>query len=129
MGYTYDEEILSDLYKEAYYHRPDSAWWDWWSGLTKDKKQETWDCLVSEAENTYRLECKNYLEACKRFETSINRLMDTGAKTRAQAIKWYLDTLDLDPDELGFYGGGLVCYELGLDSVYGDEIWAVLEEM
>jgi hypothetical protein len=46
MKYTFDTERLSDLYKDAYGHRPDYAYFEAWHGYPDDFKQIIWNRLL-----------------------------------------------------------------------------------
>ena len=46
MTYTYDTDILSDLYKDAYGFRPDSSYMKAWLEYPDDFKQTIWDRLL-----------------------------------------------------------------------------------
>jgi hypothetical protein len=49
--YTFSEELLSDLHKDARGFRPRSEWfWHDWNTSDDDGKQAIWDNLVEELE-------------------------------------------------------------------------------
>ena len=49
--YTFSEELLSDLHKDARGFRPRSEWfWNNWNTSNDDGKQAIWDNLVEELE-------------------------------------------------------------------------------
>lgn len=66
--YTFDENIVSDLYKEAYGIRPSDYFWFDWENASNDEKQEIWNQLCevahAEAEEYYQeqLATEKYLE-------------------------------------------------------------------
>ena len=46
MTYTFDENIVSNLHKDAFGFRPSRSWyWDW-NGYSDDEKQKEWDFLL-----------------------------------------------------------------------------------
>lgn len=49
--YTFDEDSVSDLHKEAFGFRPNACFWREWELLDDRGKQELWDqlleCLLS----------------------------------------------------------------------------------
>ena len=51
--YTFDENVVSDLYKEAYNSRPRESFWESWDMASDRQKQAIWDSLIeaSDAEN------------------------------------------------------------------------------
>ena len=64
--YTYDERIVSDLYKEVYGFRPTSWWFQEWKAADEDAKQAIWDglCEAHEAEMAYQRERDERAGAC-----------------------------------------------------------------
>ena len=46
MTYTYSDELISDLHKDAHGKRPSLAFWDAWTFDSEKGKQATWDYLV-----------------------------------------------------------------------------------
>jgi hypothetical protein len=92
MKYTFDESILSDLFKDAYGYRPTAAYWERWHERNDDQKQAEWEflCKLSdeavEEEYAYRQEC------IKRAEESIAKILDTvQGSTRQDAVRYLID--------------------------------------
>ena len=46
MAYTFDSELLSDFYKDAYGFRPDYAYMKAWYDYPDDFKQVIWDRIL-----------------------------------------------------------------------------------
>ena len=46
--YSFENELISDLHKDARNHRPTSGFMAMWNDLNDDQKQECWDNLISE---------------------------------------------------------------------------------
>ena len=46
MKYTYDTELLSDLYKDAYGFRPDAEYFKAWKEYPDDFKQTIWNRIL-----------------------------------------------------------------------------------
>ena len=44
--YTFDEDTVSDLHKDAYGFRPSGCWWGNWNTMSDAEKQEEWDQLI-----------------------------------------------------------------------------------
>ena len=44
--FTYSDDIISDLHKDAYGFRPSQRFFDDWASYTPAEKQECWDLLV-----------------------------------------------------------------------------------
>jgi hypothetical protein len=67
--YTFDESIVSDLYKEVFGFRPREDFWANWNSYSNEEKQVSWDQMIelarAEAEEYYQeqLAAEKYLEA------------------------------------------------------------------
>jgi hypothetical protein len=46
MSYTYEDNIISDLHKDAYGFRPSQRFFDDWAQYTPAEKQDCWDLLI-----------------------------------------------------------------------------------
>jgi hypothetical protein len=122
-----DTGMVSDLHKSAYYHRPDSSWWDWWSSLSDVGKKEVWRQMDDMATESFSAECQSMLMHCKVFEGHINQLLEAGAPDRVTAIKWFVQELELDEWDKG--DGGYLCYLLNLCyDGYSDEFNQALKD-
>ena len=107
---TFDDSIVSDLYKDAYGSRPRGSFWAEWNSSTPEQKQAYWDGLIQELdENTAREELLKEA-ALEAFEARVAEAVRSGAKDRNQAIKWILQAEGLE----GERDPGYVCYQLGL---------------
>ena len=54
MSYTYSDDIISDLHKDAYGFRPSQRFFDDWAEYTPAEKQECWDMLCEEMERSMK---------------------------------------------------------------------------
>ena len=109
--YTFDDILFSDLYKEAYGHRPSHRYIIDWHGLTDDQKQAEWDLLLdtfAQAEARAQEQEEANIEA---FHARIERMMADGAESKEQAIRWICDAEDIDYNEPDV---GYICFQLGL---------------
>lgn len=111
MTYTFDNELIRDLYKDAHGFRPSAAYMVDWDSMTDAEKQIEWDLQLSvfashEAREKEIAECNIRL-----FNARIERMMQMGAETRKQAIRWILDADGIDSNEPD---KGFICYQLGL---------------
>ena len=97
--YTFDERIVSDLYKEAYGSRPRADFWAKWENGTADEKQMVWDFLIAEAESEAECERKEQLDAEAAFERHVERTTRLVAgSTREDAIRYMHDSFDTNGD-------------------------------
>lgn len=78
--YTFSEDNLSDLYKDAYGVRPRGAFWNEWSIATDDGKQRIWNRLCIEVNS-----------ASVAQEEEIQKYIEYGAGDRETALRWITD--------------------------------------
>jgi predicted Fe-S protein YdhL (DUF1289 family) len=113
MSYTFDENIVSDLHKDARGFRPSQYWWDQWNLCSDDQKQTMWDALSQELSETMdrerKAEARAALALCERLE----QMYALGAKTEVQALKWIMEAEEFDDSDLR-YGASYFCYHFGL---------------
>ena len=83
MTYTFSENIISDLHKDAYGFRPDPAWLRDWKTSTDDQKQSIWDYLIDEMNRSMAAQEKAEAEALNEFRAEIRQVMDL------VSCKWY----------------------------------------
>lgn len=87
--YTFDENIVSDLHKDAYGHRPSFGWWDSWNNSSDAYKQRVWNGLLLDLEDTIERERQQTAEALQEFNQWVNDIIECfGAKDRTQALRW-----------------------------------------
>jgi hypothetical protein len=111
MRFTYDDNTYSDLHKDAYGFRPRN---DGWDQLSPVGKQIRWESLCEALDRRMAEDEAAEAAAVERFEARITELEGLGAPDRAAAILWLVESLDLRPHDLAFYGGEIVCFEMGL---------------
>ena len=71
LNYTFDENIVSDLYKDAYGHRPGEYFWADWDACNDDAKQHLWDRLVNAVGESIREEKRYHEMAIHELESWI----------------------------------------------------------
>ena len=111
--YTFDENIVSDLHKEAHGFRPREQFWSEWNSASNDLKQIIWDELLSDLQYANERQAQEEIAALNAFELEIANALDVGARSREDAIRWIVQSLDLDDIDL-MYGGSAICYRKGL---------------
>ena len=89
--FTYDEQTLSDLHKDARGFRPRSQFCEKWEAALPEEKQEIWDTLCLELEENMAaeaLKAEHAAETLKaEIEGAIMGLASTGGETsRRQAL-------------------------------------------
>jgi hypothetical protein len=88
--FTYNDNLYSDLHKEAYGFRPSEFSNSLWSELSPADKQIEWDFLIVKMDERYKEEKLEEDRAIDRFEYWINNTIESGAKDRSQAFQWIL---------------------------------------
>lgn len=127
MSFTFDEDILSDLHKDAYGFRPRAYFWREWQSSSNEEKQAIWDNLLVELEAELERERRAKAESLSAYEKQIADNIALGAEDRRQAIKWLIQGLNLSDYDLA-YGGSYICYELGLDYSLAAEFDEICKE-
>lgn len=99
MAYTFDENIVSDLYKDAYGHRPGQSFWEMWNTVSDHYRQEIWDNLLDALDCAVESEREARAKAEHAFQCTINSLMHAGAQDFEMAIRWLHDANDTQGDD------------------------------
>jgi hypothetical protein len=104
--YTYDENLFSDLHKDTFGFRPRGH--EFYEA-DPARKQVIWDELLEQHELAMDLEAQEQIAALNAFELEIATAIDVGARSREDAIRWIVQSLELDDIDL-MYGGSAICY-------------------
>ena len=98
--YTFDENIVSDLYKDAYGSRPGEFFWADWAACNDAGKQRLWDQLMTALEVALENEREHQQEAIADFEDRIRHIMTymVAGCTREDAIRYMHDAYKTDGD-------------------------------
>jgi hypothetical protein len=126
--FTFDTSIVSDLHKDARGWRPRELFWENWEASSNNEKQAIWDGLCEELDWELEREKTAQEKAIAEFENWIWVNLELGAADRQQAIRWIVESLDPSQIDL-MYGGGWVCWELGLPFSMEKEFEAVCKEL
>jgi hypothetical protein len=113
MSYTFDENIVSDLHKDARGFRPSQTWWSVWNQVSDDAKQDIWDALCVELSETMDREHQAQARAALALTERLEQMYALGAKTEVQALKWIMEAEEFDDSDLR-YGASYFCYHFGL---------------
>ena len=125
MSYTFDANVVSDLFKDVNGFRPGTTFYIAWNNGNNDQKQVIWDNLILQAEEKYAEDKRIEAKEIEEFEAKVKLAIELGAHDRETAIRWIVEELDLsDADKQ--YGGDYVCYTLGVPYKYSDEFNSVL---
>lgn len=110
--YTFCDDSISDLHKDAYGMRPGEGFWQRWSTATDDEKQEQWDWLVQVLARVMEEEAAMQKACVEKFERLVSDTIATGARDRETALRWIMDSSNCDGD------WEFLCYEHGLPFSY-----------
>ncbi len=98
-NYTYDENIVFDLHKDAYGVRPGEYFWADWDALDADGKQRIWDNLLDDLDRALENEREYHQEAIVSLEDRIQFMMSTVAGCqREDAIRYLHDAYNTHGD-------------------------------
>lgn len=114
MTFTYDENIFSDIYKDAHGFRPRGHEF-YATETTPARKQELWDQVILQADEEIERFQEEQKHAVVEFESHIESLIKMGAKTRQKAIEWIVDGCC---EDLGYNDTGFVEYSYNLPYGY-----------
>ena len=73
--YTFDENIVSDLYKDAHGIRPGEYFWSDWDAQDNDGKQRIWDNLLDDLDRAVENEREYQQQAIAEFESWVAQTM------------------------------------------------------
>lgn len=96
--YTFDDNTVSDLHKDAFGFRPSQSWWGYWAASNPDGKQAEWDGLIAALERRVAEDKAAEERAVVRFEALVNTTTAAGAKDRTTALQWLMDGSDCGGD-------------------------------
>ena len=88
MTYTFDSNIVSDLYKDAFGFRPSTDWMQCWKAMPAAEKQEEWDKLCKISEEEAELDRQEEIRNQQEFEAVLATFVAAGAEDRATALRW-----------------------------------------
>tara|TARA_R110002073_G_scaffold68330_1_gene169812 strand:- start:1 stop:384 length:384 start_codon:yes stop_codon:yes gene_type:complete len=110
--YTFSNDLISDLHKDAWGHRPLQSFWSQWDLYTDDKKQSVWDGLVDDMVANDQAEAKEKKENASKLFLRIKETCKLGASNYRTAIRWILDADNIEHDFA--YEGGQIAWEYNL---------------
>jgi len=96
MAYTFSDDIISDLHKDARGYRPRGPFMEMWNELSDADKQDVWDMLIKEMEENQKaeacIEAKNLVE----FRKLLRSVMDKASCNWKVALRYLVDAENLD---------------------------------
>ena len=76
MAYTFSNELISDLHKDARGYRPTEAFWNAWNFQDDEGKQTAWNVLIDELNETMAAQKEAEEKALIEFRAKIREVMD-----------------------------------------------------
>jgi hypothetical protein len=113
MTYTFDENIVSDLHKDARGFRPSTTWWSVWNRVSDAAKQDIWDALCIELSEELDHEKREQARAALALTERLEQMYELGATSEVQALQWIMEAEEFDDHDLR-YGASYFCYHFGL---------------
>ena len=111
--YTFDILTVSDLHKDARGFRPSQGWMENWIELIAELKQQVWNSLLEELEESNTQEALRQEAAIAAFEKRISGAIALGAKDEETAIRWILEGENFDLHDYQ-YGADYAAYHFGI---------------
>jgi hypothetical protein len=98
--YTFDENIVSDLYKDIFGTRPGEFFWSEWDAADNDRKQAMWDAMVDELGREIEREQQEQLAVERHLEKIVipNIQSYLNGCSREDAIRHLHQTYETDGD-------------------------------
>lgn len=111
--YTFDENIVSDLHKDARGYRPLQYFWAEWDNASDFDRQAIWDGLLEELSREMDRQRQADEIAMIAMHQRIQDTMLLGAKDKVQALKWIIEAEEFDDIDLQ-YGPSYFCFHFNL---------------
>ena len=111
--YTYSDELVSDLHKDAWCFRPREKFWFYWEISDQDAKQAIWDNLIDDMVKNDAEEAKAKKNNASKLAQRIREVCKLGAQNYRTAIKWILEADELEPDFQ--YDGDQLAWEYNIE--------------
>ena len=115
MTYTFDENIVSDLHKEAYGFRPREGLWNMWAAFNADQKQATWDSLIADLDDAIEQQEQQEAQALVNFRKLLKTTMATCNVDWKNALRILMEAdteFTKDSQEFDYF---LWTYDLGYE--------------
>jgi len=111
--YSYSEESISDLHKDAWNHRPTQSFWFHWEIADQNAKQAIWDNLIDDMVKNDAEEVKIKKDNASNLAKRIKEVCKLGANNYKTAIRWIIEADELEPDL--YYEGDQLAWEYNID--------------
>jgi hypothetical protein len=112
--YTFDDNIVSDLHKDARGYRPRELFWAEWNTCDDFDRQAIWDGLLRELSQTMERQRHEENIALIALHQRVQGMMLIGATSEVQAMKWILEAEEFSDFDLQ-YGPSYVAFHFGIN--------------
>lgn len=96
--FTYSDDIISDLHKDAYGFRPSQRFFNDWAEYTPAEKQECWDMLCEEMDRSMKEQAAAEAAALVEFRKQVAATMKFCNCNWKKAVEFLADAEDDDID-------------------------------
>jgi len=96
--YTFDDNIISDLHKDARGFRPCEYFWEEWTQSPDDAKQQIWDNLVDEMNRAMEQQKADEAAALVAFRKVVAAQMKFCDIKWTKAVEYLADAEDMSID-------------------------------
>ena len=93
--FTYSDDIISDLHKDAYGFRPSQRFFDDWAEYTPAEKQECWDMLCEEMERSMKEQAAAEAAALVEFRKAVAAVVKYCDVKWTRALEYLADEADI----------------------------------
>jgi len=91
--YTFSNELVSDLHKDAFGFRPSADFMDmWYNGLSDEGRQAEWDYMVKAMEQSIDEEKLREKADLEVFEKDLARIMNAYNIDEQTALRWMVQS-------------------------------------
>lgn len=104
--FTFDENLISDLHKDAYGFRPSESFWTTFAAFNPEQKQALWDSMIADLNRSIDEDRKLQEEAIIKFENRIENLMHDGTNVKS-IVKWLMQAEECNDAEMFEFDNGL----------------------
>ena len=115
MAYTFDDNIVSDLHKDARGFRPSEYFWEEWTQSPDPVKQTIWDNLVVEMEQSMAAQAEQEARALKAFRKTLATQMKFCNTDWKTALGYLADAEDCDIAHAQDFDYFLWCQGIGYE--------------
>jgi len=86
-NFTFDIDLYSDLYKDAYGFRPRGGYF-YDEECTDEERQRIWDATVADANARFEREQEEERRAVAEFKQTVAKTIEVGARDEETALRW-----------------------------------------